>query len=71
MKKALSWLLALAMMVGMVPQTVVSASAAEHVDSESCGHVYKNGVCAGCGNSVLELGYTHAIPESQGVENIS
>ena len=32
-------------------------------------HVYENGTCTGCGSSVLDGNYTHAIPENQGVQN--
>ena len=33
------------------------------------GHTYKNGICNACGGSVLDEGYTHAVPDSQGVKN--
>lgn len=33
-------------------------------------HTYKNGVCTNCNLSVLELEYTHAVPESEGVQNV-
>jgi len=36
---------------------------------ESHTHTYKNGICIGCGSSVHDAGYTHAVPASQGVVN--
>ena len=33
-------------------------------------HAFKNGTCTNCSFSILELGYTHAIPESEGVQNV-
>ena len=33
------------------------------------GHTYKNGICTVCGISVLDLDYTHAEPENQGIAN--
>ncbi len=36
---------------------------------DATGHTYANGTCTGCGRSVLDGNYTHAIPENQGVQN--
>ena len=44
----------------LVKQNVIPASEV---------HTYKNGICTGCGSSVLDGNYTHAIPENQGVQN--
>ena len=60
MKRALSLILALVMLLGMVPVQVLAAEA---------GHVFKNGICQTCGKSASELGYTHGEPENQGVAN--
>lgn len=40
----------------------------DHLDPTGI-HTYKNGICKFCGSSVLDLGYTHAVPENQGVQN--
>ena len=40
----------------------------DHLDATG-KHTYKNGICKSCGSSVLELGYVHAVPENQGVQN--
>lgn len=36
---------------------------------DTIDHVYKNGICVHCAQSVLSLGYAHAVPENQGVQN--
>ena len=36
---------------------------------DATGHTYENGICTGCGSSVLDGNYTHAVPENQGVQN--
>ena len=36
---------------------------------EAKGHSYENGSCTGCGCTVSDSGYSHAIPENQGVQN--
>ena len=39
---------------------------------DTTAHIYVNGICTVCNNSILDLeaGYTHAIPENQGVQNV-
>ena len=37
---------------------------------EMLEHPYKNGICTVCGQNALDMGYTHAVPESQGVANV-
>lgn len=39
---------------------------------DTTAHSYTNGICSVCNNSILDLekGYTHAIPENQGVQNV-
>ena len=43
--------------------------ALEYISITECNHTYENGVCTACGCTVSDSGYSHAIPENQGVQN--
>lgn len=58
MKKALSMLLVLVMLLGMMPMTAFAAEEAESV----CDHTYENGSCIGCGKTVSP--YLQQLPEN-------
>ena len=44
----------------------------KEINNVDTAHIYVNGICTACNKSVLDLeaGYTHAIPENQGVQNV-
>ena len=56
MKKALSLILVLVMLLGMMPLTSF-ATEEEHT------HTYENGICTGCGEKLSFEGHKEHLPE--------